>query len=357
MLRVALVGAGVMGRAWIDAITSAEDVELAAVVDLDLSLAEQAATASGRPGVVAARDLTAASAVGLDAVINVTVPGAHHAVNSEALFLGLPVLCEKPITATVAEALSVAAAAESTGLLVMTSQSRRYGPEIAGFRERLGRLGGVGTLTTEFFLGPHFGGFREEMPHVLLVDMAIHAFDAARYLLDDDPVAVYCHESNPPWSWYRGAASATAVFEMRSGAVYTYTGSWVSVGFRTSWNGRWRATGRLGTAIWDGESAAVVEGGEELGALPDPPESSVLPGIRGALAEFQAALRSGATPPGEIHSNILSLAMVEAAVRSATTGSRVTIDDVVAEARKDALERESRTELVPLIAALEIGRR
>jgi predicted dehydrogenase len=356
MLRVALVGAGVMGRAWIDAITSAEDVELAAVVDLDLTLAEQAAAASGRPGVTVARDLAAASSAGLDAVINVTVPGAHHAVNSQALSLGLPVLCEKPITPTVAEALSVAAAAESTGLLVMASQSRRYGPEIAGFRERLIGLGGVGTLTTEFFLGPHFGGFREEMPHVLLVDMAIHAFDAARYLLDDDPVAVYCHESNPPWSWYRGAASATAVFEMRSGAAYTYTGSWVSVGFRTSWNGRWRASGRLGTAIWDGDSAAVVEGDDELGALPEASEAAIPPGITGALAEFHRALRTGETPSGEIHSNILSLAMVEAAVRSSTTGSRVTIDEVVADARRDALERETRTELRPLIAALELGR-
>ena len=324
MLRVALVGAGVMGRAWIDAIGSADDVELAAVVDLDLAVAEQAAAASGRADVVVARDLATAAGAGLDAVINVTVPGAHHAVNSEALFLGLPVLCEKPITSTVAEAMSVAAAAESTGLLVMASQSRRYGPNIAGFRARMAGLGGVGTLTTEFFLGPHFGGFREEMPHVLLIDMAIHAFDSARYLLDDDPVAVYCHESNPPWSWYRGAASATAVFEMCSGAVYTYTGSWVSVGFRTSWNGRWRASGRLGTAIWDGDSEATVDGDDELtGLLPNPSDAAVLPGIRGALDEFHTALRSGETPSGEIRSNIMSLAMMEAAVMSSTTGSRV----------------------------------
>lgn len=358
MLRVALVGAGVMGRAWLDAIGSADDVELAAVVDLDLALAEQAAAASGQADVVVARDLTTAASAGLDAVINVTVPGAHHAINSEALFLGLPVLCEKPITPTVAEAMSVAAAAESTGLLVMASQSRRYGPAIAGFRRRLADLGGVGTLTTEFFLGPHFGGFREEMAHVLLIDMAIHAFDSARYLLDDDPVAVYCHESNPPWSWYRGAASATAVFEMRGGAVYTYTGSWVSVGFGTSWNGRWRASGRLGTAIWDGESEAVVDGDDEVkGSLPDPADAGLLPGIRGALAEFHTALRGGASPAGQIHSNILSLAMVEAAVLSATTGSRVTIDEVVARAREAAIERESRAELVPLIAGLELGRR
>lgn len=43
--------------------------------------------------------------------------------------------------------------------------------------------------------------------------------------------------------------------------------------------------------------------------------------IAGALAEFGAALRSGEVPSGEVHSNVLSLAMVEAAVQSASTGS------------------------------------
>ena len=356
MFHVALVGAGVMGRAWIEAISSRDDVELAAVVDLDLALAEQAAAASGQEGVLVARDLTSAAAAGLDAVINVTVPRAHHSINTESLFLGLPVLCEKPITSTVAEALSLAAAAESTGHLVMASQSRRYGPGIARFRELVDGLGGVGTLTTEFFLGPHFGGFREEMPNVLLVDMAIHAFDASRYLLDDDPVAVYCRESNPPWSWYQGAASATAVFEMRSGAVYTYTGSWCAAGFPTSWNGQWRASGRLGSAKWDGDTDPLLDAPADADALPPKPaDASVLAGIRGSLDEFLTAVKTGTMPSGEIHSNILSLAMVEAAVMSARTGTRITIDEVVAGARTAAMENELRPELVPLISELKIG--
>lgn len=352
MIRVALVGAGVMGRAWIDAISSREDVELAAVIDLDLTLAEQVAATSGQPDVVVARSLTSAATAGLDAVIDVTVPRAHHAVNSESLFLGLPVLCEKPITSTVAEALSLAAAAESTGHLVMASQSRRYGPGIARFRDAVASLGGIGTLTTEFFLGPHFGGFREKMPNVLLVDMAIHAFDAARYVLDDDPVAVYCRESNPPWSWYQGAASATAVFEMRGGAVYAYTGSWCATGFPTSWNGQWRASGRLGSARWDGDTEPTVEGNDDVAWPPTNP--AALAGIRGALDEFVTALHTGEVPSGEIHSNILSLAMVEAAVLSARTESRITIDQVLAQARETAIEHETRPELMPLIAAMTI---
>jgi hypothetical protein len=49
--------------------------------------------------------------------------------------------------------------------------------------------------------------------------------------------------------------------------------------------------------------------------------------------------------------------MVEAAVLSSTTGSRVTIEQVLADARTAAIEHETRPQLVPLIAGLEIGRR
>ncbi len=43
--------------------------------------------------------------------------------------------------------------------------------------------------------------------------------------------------------------------------------------------------------------------------------------IAGSLAEFVDAVRSGRMPSGEGHSNVLSLAMVEAAIRSAEAGS------------------------------------
>lgn len=56
---------------------------------------------------------------------DVTVPAAHHPVTVEAMFAGLPVLCEKPVEPTGAEGLSLAAAAEVSGQLLIISQSRR----------------------------------------------------------------------------------------------------------------------------------------------------------------------------------------------------------------------------------------
>lgn len=162
-------------------------------------------------------------------------------------------LGEKPAAQTVAEALSLAAAAEATGQLFMVSQSRRYNDQLVAFRQHVRGLGAIGGLGTRFAKAPHFGGFREQMDDVLLLDMAIHAFDSARYVLERDPVSVYCESWNPSWSWYRGDAAAAAVFTFEDDVRYVYDGSWCAPGAETSWNGDWRASGAAGTALWDGD--------------------------------------------------------------------------------------------------------
>ncbi|MDQ4138787.1 MAG: Gfo/Idh/MocA family oxidoreductase [Actinomycetota bacterium] len=341
-VRVLLVGAGEMGKRWLETVRQSPDTELVGLVDLDLGAAQEALRVAGAPEVpVGTRVADLAGHSRAQAVINVTVPQAHHAVTTEALFHGLPVLSEKPLAPTVSQGLSLAAAAEATGQLLMVSQSRRYYRRLAEFKRSVAALGRVGLVTTEFFKAPHFGGFRDEMEHPLLVDMAIHPFDVARYLLDAEPVAVYCEEFNPSWSWYAGAAAATAVFELTGGIRYVYTGSWCSDGLQTSWNGSWRVSGEAGTVIWEGEDeprADIVTGKAlpiDVPSGPDTPED-----IAGSLAEFVASLRTGTLPSGVAHRNLLSLAMVEAAVTSAETKRRVAIADVLAAALATAIENE-----------------
>ncbi len=347
---VVLVGAGLMGRNWLRMLSSSPLVRLTGIVDLDVELARRVSVETGFEGVEVGPDaVEIAARTGAKAVIDVTVPAAHHPVNTAALFAGLPVLCEKPIAPTVGQALSLAAAAEASGQLLMTSQSRRYYDALAAFRTATRSLGRVGTVAVEFFKAPHFPGFREEMDHPLLVDMAIHTFDAVRYLVDADPVSVYCDAFNPGWSWFRGAASASAVFELTDGVRFSYTGSWCAPGLETSWNGSWRVSGEHGTATWDGEGEPVAERPEE-GAGPravaaDPADRPGGREIAGALAEFVGALRTGTTPSGEVHSNVLSLAMVEAAVVSADGGERVRIADVLEAAYGRALADERRPEV------------
>ncbi|WP_407319556.1 Gfo/Idh/MocA family oxidoreductase [Isoptericola halotolerans] len=335
-VRIVLVGVGVMGRRWLEVVESHPDAELVGVVDLDADAAASAA-ASAHGEVASGADLgEVALRTAADAVVNVTSVAAHHPVTTQALEAGLAVLGEKPLAADLAHAADLAVQARRHGRLFMVSQSRRYHRGLHTLRAATAGLGPVADATAMMFRAPRFDGFRVEMDSPLIVDMAIHAFDGARFVLYQDPVAVYAEEHNPQWSWYRGAASATAIFTMSGGAWFTLTGSWCTPGIPTSWNGQWRVNARDGAAVWDGEGTVRTGRDEEPGdgvAIGTTPERE---DIAGALDAFLVALRSGTTPDGDVGENIASLAMVTGAVESARTGQRVDLVRMLDEARRSA---------------------
>jgi predicted dehydrogenase len=341
-LPVVVVGAGAMGGEWIRMLAASPHAELVGVVDLRVDLAESAVAAIGRTDIAVGDSVAeVAERAGAHAVINVTVPQAHRAVNEQALRAGLPVLCEKPLAPTVAEALRHVALADLTGGLLMVSQSRRYFNHLSAFRTAVGRLGPLAAVNARFFHADHEPGFREQMAHPLLVDMSIHHFDAMRHLTGDEAVAVRCTSWNPPWSWFAGDAAASAEFELASGARFVYAGSRCTPGLPTSFNADWHVYGEHGAAGWDGEHDVRVDSaGAEL-PIGDGPE-----GIEGALAEFVTAFRSGATPQNEVRANVRSLAMVEGAIRSSELGGdRVVIADLIEESLAQAIADEPQNDV------------
>ncbi len=333
-LKALLVGAGGMGQNWGRTLKEHPDVVIGGWVDVKPGAAAAAANTLELSGAHTDEDLGRALAeIRPDFVVDVTIPEAHHSVTLLALAAGVPVLGEKPMAANMAQAREMVAASEKANTLYMVSQSRRYDARLHALRQLVAdQTGPLGILNSDFYIGAHFGGFRDEMASVLLLDMAIHTLDAARYVSGADPVSVYCEEFNPAWSWYSGASSATALFEMTGGLRYTYRGSWSSEGRDTSWEADWRAVGPRGTALWDGHgppSAGIVAGTEGFTRLSEPIEGVVRhdtpPGIAGALADFLHALETGRVPMGECHDNIQSLAMVFAAIESSATGQRVPV--------------------------------
>lgn len=329
-----IVGAGGMGKSWGRNLKSHEDCKTVGWVDIRPEAAAAAAEEMEFSGIYTGDDLSKALAeTKPDFVVDVTIPEAHRDVTLQALAAGVPVLGEKPMAHSMEAAREMVAASEKAGKLYMVSQSRRYDPRIAAYRRLIEtEIGAPGILNSDFYLGPHFGGFRDAMDHVLLLDMAIHTLDAARYLSGADPVAVYCEEFNPSWSWYKGDACATALFEMSGGLRYTYRGSWCAEGRMTSWEADWRAVGPHGTAAWNGYDeikAERVTETKEFFSKTAAQEAKVEPapsGIAGSLRDFLNALQTGATPMGECHDNIKSLAMVFAAIESAALKQRVNVE-------------------------------
>jgi predicted dehydrogenase len=349
-VRLIQVGAGLMGRAWLGVIGQSTDVRLTGLVDLDLEAAQRAAAAAGFGDVTLATRLEdLLGRVDADAMLNVTVPEAHAEVSTTALLNGLAVLCEKPVADTMSAALSMVAAAEVSGSLLMVSQSRRYWRHLEALRGQVARLGRLGIVECSLFKAPHFGGFREEMPYPLLADMAIHQFDLARDLIGNEPVWISSESFNPSWSWYAGDAAAQVAAGFADGTRFGFLGSWCSPGMETSWNGSWRISGADGAAVWDGdhEPVAQMADGEPVPAVPGTgPEE-----IAGSLAEFIGAVRDGSVPSTEVHRNVMSLAMVAGAIRSAQTGQRIVLADLLDEAYEQALATERRPEIQAALAS------
>ena len=76
--------------------------------------------------------------------------------------------------------------------------------------------------------------------------------------------------------------------------------------------------------------------------------------IAGSLREFVAAVRTGTglwggAPMGEVHSNIMSLAMVEAAVKSTTAGRRVALDEILSDSYEAALAAETNEDVLRVL--------
>ncbi len=175
------------------------------------------------------------------------------------------------------------------------------------------------------------------MEHVLLLDMAIHTFDQARFISGADPLEVVCHEWNPSGSWFRHGASAVAVFQMSRDIVFTYRGSWCAEGRSTAWDGAWRAVGERGSAEWDGRNTILAEVAAHGEGLLRQPEAVIPPsapqgqesGHGGAIREFFRCLREGEVPQTVCADNIKSLAMVHGAIESAATSRRLALEEVL----------------------------
>ncbi|MBI5834168.1 MAG: Gfo/Idh/MocA family oxidoreductase [Armatimonadetes bacterium] len=333
--RCVVVGAGGISNAWFGPLKT-EGVDVAAVVDLRVESA-QAQIDKYELSAEAMSDLEGALAKHQpDFVVDLTVPEAHCRVTTTALRAGCHVVGEKPMAASMDEARTMVAASEESGKLYMVSQSRRWDSKHERVRRTVasGQIGEVTTICCDFFLGCHFGGFRDEMDSPLVLDMAIHHFDLCRFMTGADPVAVYALEFNPKGSWYRGDVAASCIFEMSNGVVFTYRGSWCAEGCHTSWNGDWRIVGDAGTLLYDHDQDPV---GQRVADMANPgfhrpladidvDDSSVARGgMHGGLYEMLTFLRTGAVPQTECHDNIKSLAMVFGATESARRRERVVI--------------------------------
>lgn len=337
--KVIVAGCGGMANTWVDYAKKRPDTEIVGLVDIKEEFARAMAERKELSCPVFTDLKEAIRATGANLVFDVTIPASHYAIGTAAMELGCNVFGEKPLAESMGECLDIVRLSEQTGRTHAVMQNRRYDPRIRSLRKLIedGTIGKLGFIGADFFIGAHFGGFRDAMESPLLLDMAIHTFDQARLISGANPVSVYCHEFNPPGSWYAGNAMAICIFEMSDGSVFNYRGSWCSEGVTTSWEAEWRVTGEKGTAIWDGRGepyAEIVAAGDQTGKFIREYErvgggttEMFATFHQGCLDEMFTALAEERKPETDCSDNIYSMAMVLASLDSAKTGRKVLISD------------------------------
>ncbi len=335
-LRVLQVGCGGITGAWFKHIVPNPDIEMVGLCDLFPAAAEKLRDKWELPADIAIFDdaQTAITELKPDAIFDCTIPKAH---TPNALFAfenGAHVLSEKPLAETPADAKRAIDAAHSHGKIYAITQNYRYNPgprRLKAFLES-GAIGRITTINSDMYLGAHFGGFRDTMEHVLLLDMAIHTFDMTRFLSGANAQSVFCHEWNPPGSWYARDASASAIFEMSDGIVANFRGSWCAIGLPSGFKSSWRIIGEKGTVIWNGEEGFQCEVVDREEGFQYPVKSVEVPGgdfgaqtenHGSIMREFVAAVRGGPAPETNAADNFNSLQMVLGAVESSDSGTKV----------------------------------
>ncbi len=219
-LRVAVIGAGNMGRHHVRNYAAMPDSELVAMVDMNpatRSLADEHG-AKYYSDYIKMLDEVKPEAV------SVVVPTPFHAqVGIEVMSRGIHCLIEKPIASTVHEADQLINAAESRGVVFTVGHIERYNPVVRKLKELIDneKLGEITSIVSK-----RVGGFPAVEPKTdVIVDLAVHDIEIISFLLSRHPLGVHSHGSRTLHSREFDAAELFLDYGAASGFIQA---NWVT---------------------------------------------------------------------------------------------------------------------------------
>ena len=178
-LRVAVVGVGHLGKHHARILSAMPDVQLVAVVDTHLGRASEIASEYGTRASMDVRELAGK----VDAVTIAVPTELHRGIALPFLAAGIPVLVEKPMARSLAEADEMIAAAAKSGAILAVGQTERFNPAVAVAREH---------LTNPRFIEVHrLGAFPERSLDIDVVfDVMIHDLDVILSVVTSDVASI-----------------------------------------------------------------------------------------------------------------------------------------------------------------------
>lgn len=323
MLKIAVIGAGRIGRIHAANIAANPAAHLAGVADVDAAAAKALANVCGAHAVTLAEAFTA------DAVLIASPTPTHAEYIERAALAGRAVFCEKPIDLAAERVRACLRVVQQSGVALMVGFNRRFDPHFLTLKRRLdaGEIGAVELLTIisrdpapppPAYVATSGGLFR---------DMMIHDLDMARFLLGEEPVEVHAAASCLVDAAIGAAGDVdTAVVTLRtaSGKLCQISNSRRAT---YGYDQRIEVHGAKGLLRAGNVNASTVELANEGGFVSDP----VLPffleryaaAYRAELDAFIAAVTHGAAPLPNGDDGLRALLLADAATESARTGATI----------------------------------
>jgi predicted dehydrogenase len=176
-----------MGRNHLRVLSSQPGCRLVAVADPVESVLDAAVSASGAHGF--REPLAMVEEARIDALVIAAPTMAHVALALAAIDRGIPTLVEKPLAATVDEAMRIVRAARAKGVPVQVGHVERFNPAVL----ELGRLLEAGWLSSVYAIASRRAGpFPARIRDVgVTVDLATHDVDILSWIAGERPVRVY----------------------------------------------------------------------------------------------------------------------------------------------------------------------
>ncbi|WP_439498753.1 Gfo/Idh/MocA family protein [Bosea sp. (in: a-proteobacteria)] len=350
-LQIALIGAGLIGRAHLSRIEASPDCACAAICDPAES-AQALAAERGLRWFPSQREMLAAMRP--DGAI-IATPNALHVQGAvDCLESGVPVLVEKPLAESLAAAQKLVDVEARTGVPVLVGHHRRHNPIVKTAREivasgEIGRLVAVNALFLIRKPDDYFDvAWRREPGGGPVLINLIHDIDNLRFICGEIE-SVQAMTSNAT----RGLPvedSAVLIFRFANGALGTAT---VSDATPAPWN--WELSSGENKAFPQRDApCCLIAGSEGSLALPELGlwryegkagwrEPLVLESravepvepLAEQLRHFCAVIRGTETPLTSAADAARTLAVVEAVAEAARTGAAValTADSIPSGAR------------------------
>jgi len=218
MLRIGIVGVGVMGRQHARVFSNLDNVKLVGVCDLDICTGEEIAKKYNTEFFKDYRELIGK----VDAVSIVTPTSTHKEIAEYFIEKKIHVFIEKPITDNSADAEELIKKAKEKNIKLMVGHIERFNPAIKKLKTILTK----NKVKINSLMIERIGRFPSRIKNEgIITDLSIHDIDIANYLLEKNPIKVFCLSKNFGLSHFEDSAKIILDYGEQTVNIIT---NWVS---------------------------------------------------------------------------------------------------------------------------------